>query len=71
MDALRFGEMPVLNFDTDLLTPEQAAVLLHCKPSTLAKWRRDGEGPKVVKLGKAKVAYTRQHISEFVLREAS
>jgi hypothetical protein len=68
MDALGFGHMKVLNFDRDLLTPEQAAELLHCKPSTLAKWRRDGEGPKVVKIGKAKVAYTRQHLTEFVLR---
>ncbi len=71
MQTLRFGEMPVLNFDTDLLTPEQVAELLHCKVSTLAKWRRDGEGPKAVRIGKAKVAYTRQHISEYVLREAS
>ncbi len=68
MDALNFGKMPVLNFDTDLFTPEQAASVLQCKPSTLAYWRRHGEGPKVVKIGKAKIAYTRQHLSEFVLR---
>jgi hypothetical protein len=68
MDALDFGKTPVLDFEKDPLTPEQAAEILHCKPSTLANWRRRGEGPKAVKIGKAKVAYTRQHLVEFVLR---
>jgi hypothetical protein len=70
MQVLGFGhDVPVLNFETDLLTPDQAAALLHCKPSTLARWRRDGDGPKTVKIGKTKIAYLRHHLSEFILRK--
>lgn len=39
-----------------LLQPDAVSELLNVHPSTLAKWRVTGDGPKFVKIG-SKVAY--------------
>ncbi len=44
---------------TELLTSEEAAVLLGIKPNTLEIWRTKGKGPEFVKLGNAKQAPVR------------
>lgn len=44
---------------TDLLTTEQAAILLGIKTNTLEIWRTKGKGPAFVKLGNAKQAPVR------------
>lgn len=53
------------------LTPEEAALIISSsKPpstSTLSRWRREGTGPKYLKIGKA-VRYTQEAIDDFLNR---
>ena len=56
-----------VNLTTDLLTQEQAAALLHVKPDTLTVWRHRRQGPKFVRIGKRRIAYLRQQVTDFVL----
>ncbi len=44
---------------TELLTSEEAAILLGIKPNTLEIWRTKGKGPEFIKLGHAKQAPVR------------
>jgi predicted DNA-binding transcriptional regulator AlpA len=37
----------------NLLTQEQAALLLGLKPPTLASWRHQGRGPRYLKIGRS------------------
>jgi hypothetical protein len=48
-----------------LLTPEQAAVALHLKPKTLARWRWAGCGPRFIKIG-GRVRYAESDIRAFI-----
>jgi predicted DNA-binding transcriptional regulator AlpA len=48
-----------------LLTPEQAALLLHLKTATLARWRWAGCGPRFIKIG-GRVRYSASEIEAFI-----
>jgi predicted site-specific integrase-resolvase len=48
-----------------LLTPEQAATLLHLKPKTLARWRWAGCGPRFIKIG-GRVRYAESDLQAFI-----
>ena len=48
-----------------LLTPEQAATLLHLKTTTLARWRWAGCGPRFIKIG-GRVRYSASEIEAFI-----
>jgi len=48
-----------------VLTPEQAANLLGLAPATLEGWRRRGEGPKFLKLGRL-VRYRRVDLESYL-----
>jgi len=48
-----------------LLTPEQAAVLLHLNPKTLAWWRWAGYGPRFFKIG-GRVRYAESDLQAFI-----
>lgn len=48
-----------------LLTPEQAAALLYLKPTTLARWRWAGCGPRFIKIG-GRVRYAESDIQAFI-----
>jgi predicted DNA-binding transcriptional regulator AlpA len=53
----------------ELLTPEQAAKLLHLSPRTLEGFRRRGDGPKFSKLGdgrSARILYPRAEIDAWI-----
>ncbi len=52
-----------------LLHPREAATYLSVSPATLERWRRTGEGPKFVKLGRARnsrIAYRAEDIDAYV-----
>jgi hypothetical protein len=53
--------------DFSLLTEAELAAVLNVKPLTLAKWRRQGEGPRYVQPGKD-VFYHREHVAEWLKR---
>jgi predicted DNA-binding transcriptional regulator AlpA len=48
-----------------LLTPAEAADILHHKAPTLERWRKTGYGPRFVKFGK-RVAYRREAIDAWI-----
>lgn len=48
-----------------LLTPAEAAAILHLAPQTLARWRTEGIGPAHVRLG-SRVYYEPGEIRRFV-----
>lgn len=48
-----------------LLTPEQAAVRLHLRPTTLARWRWAGCGPRFFKIG-GRVRYAESDLQAFI-----
>lgn len=53
----------------ELLTPKQAATLLHLSPRTLEGFRRRGDGPKFSKLGdgrSARILYPRAEIDAWI-----
>jgi excisionase family DNA binding protein len=50
---------------SSLLTPEEAAERVRCKPGTLAKYRSEGTGPKFTKLG-GLVRYTPEALDAWV-----
>ncbi len=47
--------------ETDVLTEEQLALLLHVAPKTLANWRRTGKGPPHFLVGK-RIRYRRDSL---------
>lgn len=49
----------------ELLTTEQAAMILGTRPGTLAMWRVTGDGPKFIKIGR-KVRYLEADISQWL-----
>lgn len=48
-----------------LLTPDEAAKILEVRPSTLARWRWAGRGPRYAKYGKV-IRYRREDIDAFI-----
>ena len=48
------------------LKPTQAADYLGLKPSTLAKWRVRGDGPRYAKLGRKIVVYETDDLDQWV-----
>lgn len=49
-------------------TQEQAAALILATPTTMARWRRDGRGPKFIKIGR-KVGYRHQDLEDWLTRQ--
>lgn len=47
-----------------LLTSNQAAEYLRCKPQTLRKWRLHGRGPRYVRLGDSTAAPVAYRITD-------
>ena len=58
------------SFDT-LLTPAQAAELLTVSVDSLEKWRRNGTGPRHLKLSGRVVRYTAADLQAFLITAAS
>jgi predicted DNA-binding transcriptional regulator AlpA len=54
--------------DAEYLTPKQAGLLIGVKERTLVEWRRNGRGPKYVRLGEltGRVRYSRSEIDRWV-----
>jgi hypothetical protein len=53
--------------DSDrLLSPEQAAMHLHCSAQTLARWRCQGVGPRWLKIGPRRVVYALADLNAFM-----
>ena len=50
----------------ELMTPEDAAKMLHRTPATLQWWRTTDRGPKYVKIGRA-VLYRALDLNEFII----
>ena len=48
-----------------LFTEEQVAQFLNCTKSALRRWRREGRGPRFVKIGRL-VRYRQEHVEDFV-----
>lgn len=40
--------------NTELITPQEVAARYKMTPESLANWRREGKGPKYIKLGTTK-----------------
>lgn len=54
---------------TELLRPAEAAVLLTVHADTLARWRREGKGPRFVKFGTGRTAiirYRREDLETYI-----
>lgn len=50
----------------DLLTEAEAAAILGCAVQTLRNWRWQGIGPRVRRIGKRMVRYSRKDLADFV-----
>ena len=66
-NALRYVGAMETPFDELLSTPA-AAALLGLSPRTLEGWRRTGEGPAFVRLGRRRVAYRRSALDRWLDR---
>jgi len=60
---LRFGEPP--RFGAELMNGHEAAAKLGIHPSTLARWRSEGAGPKYVQMG-ARIMYRESAIEQWI-----
>ena len=49
-----------------LYTAKETAAMLNCSEAALRLWRRQGRGPKSVKLGRRLVRYDARSILEFL-----
>jgi excisionase family DNA binding protein len=49
-----------------LMTTEAAAAELAVKPSTLARWRRQGRGPRYVRIGSKVVRYRAADVNRWL-----
>lgn len=49
-----------------LLNEVQAANILGVKPETLQRWRREGKGPKSVRIGDRSIRYTVSDLKAFI-----
>ncbi len=53
----------------NLLTEQQVAERLNCTKSALRRWRREGRGPRFVKIGRL-VRYRQADVEDFIERSA-
>jgi len=60
---LRFGEPA--RFGVELMNAREAAAKLRVHPSTLARWRSEGAGPKYVQMG-ARMMYRESAIEQWI-----
>ena len=51
----------------NLLTEQQVAERLNCTKSALRRWRREGRGPRFVKIGRL-VRYRQADVEDFIER---
>jgi len=53
-------------------TEDELAAMLHVRPSTLLRWRRTGEGPRFVRVGRrgAKVLYPKHLVTVWLTDKA-
>ena len=49
----------------ELISSDEAAILLHQKPQTLAAWRSDNRGPEYIKVGRG-VFYRRVSLGAYL-----
>jgi predicted DNA-binding transcriptional regulator AlpA len=53
--------------DADVyLTDQQVCGLLHVGPRTTCRWRKDGDGPAYVRIGKHRILYRRSVIDQWM-----
>lgn len=52
--------------DPELMTIQELADHIHCKPHTLAQWRYRGTGPKFVRVGSRRVLYRRADVDAWL-----
>ena len=52
-----------------LINETQVAQLLCCTKSALRRWRREGRGPRFVKIGRL-VRYRQEDVEDFIERSA-
>jgi len=50
----------------ELITPDQAAVLLSLNAKVLERWRGNGQGPAFVRLSSKTIRYRREDLDAFV-----
>ena len=51
---------------TQLLTAKEAAARLRISMSTLRNWRKQGKGPRIIKLGPSTYRYSEDELKEYV-----
>jgi len=54
------------DIDPEILTAEEAAKLLRRSTRTLGQWRRTGEGPAWLRIGRTGVGYRRAAIDRWL-----
>jgi excisionase family DNA binding protein len=69
LDTSRPGVFPGQSDQDVLLTREETAAYLRCSLPTLEVWARNGEGPRVVRVGRS-VRYRLSDLRAFVERDA-
>ena len=52
-----------------LFTEEKVAQILSCTKSALRRWRREGRGPRFVKIGRL-VRYRQEDVEDFINESA-
>jgi excisionase family DNA binding protein len=50
----------------ELLTDQQLCELLNVTPRTSLRWRRDGRGPRFIRVGVRRVAYRRRDVDTWL-----
>ena len=57
----------ILRFGVELMNAREAAAKLGIHPSTLARWRSEGSGPKYVRMG-ARLMYRESAIEQWITK---
>ena len=57
----------ILRFGVELMNAREAAAKLGIHPSTLARWRSEGTGPKYVRMG-ARLMYRESAIEQWITK---
>ncbi len=50
----------------DYLTTRELASLLHVTPWALLRWRRDGDGPSFLRIGRNSIRYPRCAVERYI-----
>ena len=61
----KFNKVKIM-IHTELYRPKEAATILKQSPSTLARWRHEGIGPKYSKLNTGSILYEEADLIEFI-----